>query len=237
MTLGVTLGQLIEDVQLEANLSATPNVGQNFRAQIAHRIRKEQEYLHADFRWPHMEGTLTSGWFDKDSANGERYYDYPANLDQQRGFNLHYQFGSVYVPVERGITPEDYVSFNSDNGVGSDPVMKWAPHTQTQFEVWPIPQVDGNILRFTGFRTLRPLLADTDVADLDDNLITLFAAGRLLIRRNKDEAAVVLKRAEKLYASLKMDAMRGTNFSMATPGEGKIDPRDPNNRILTATRP
>jgi len=234
VALNVTLAKLIEGVQHETSMSATPNVGQNFRANLAYKLAAEQEYLYQDFQWPHMKGTLTNGWFDKVTVAGQRYYNYPTDMDAQHLPALYRKHGDTFAPVPRGIAVEDYNAFNSDDEVGSDPVLKWSPHTAAQFEVWPIPQTDGLTLRFTGRRALRALLAESDPCDLDSQLLILRVAAQVLERRDTKAAASVQKRADRLYRVLKSNQMTNTKFSLAAGGEKAGV--EPNERIISATR-
>lgn len=232
MALNTTLGVLIEQVQLETGLSANPALGQNFRQHIAHHIRMEQKRLYALFDWPHLMGTVDNGWHDKVLAVGQRYYDYPASISYDNVRRAYVRWSNVWLPVKRGITPELFTSYNSDAGARTDPLQRWAPHTQDQFEVWPIPASEVT-LRFTGKRKLRDLVADTDQADLDDTMLTMFAGAKILARRDEKSARSLRLDAEKLFSQLKSNQMSET-FIQFGDEPRELDPRDPTQRIITA---
>lgn len=71
-----------------------------------------------------------------------------------------------------------------------------------QFEVWPIPSVETQIL-FTGSRQVFPLVNDTDQCDLDDLLIVLFCAAGVLASRKNAVAPLVLSAARDRFNLLK----------------------------------
>jgi hypothetical protein len=232
MALGVPLSQLIEAVQLETALSSNPALGQNFRANVAHSIRMEQERLYAEFDWPHLIGTLANGFFDKSTAAGQRYYDYPVDISYDNVRRVYVRWGNVWLPLVRGITPELYTSYNSDAGAQADPPQRWEPHTEDQFEIWPTPASTMTI-RFTGKRKLTPLVLDTDICMLDSVLLVMMAGAKLMSRRDPKQAMMMRADAEKHLAMLKSNQMSGTVVKLGDEPK-ELDPRDPTQRILTA---
>ena len=76
-----------------------------------------------------------------------------------------------------------------------------------QIEVFPVPannsQADGtDSVRIHGIRNLSPLVAESDLADLDDQLIVLFAASEILARQTQADANKNLHKPAH-YARLK----------------------------------
>lgn len=232
MALNVPLSQLIEAVQLETGLSANPALGQNFRAHIAHAIHMEQKRLYEEFDWPHMIGTLANGFFDKETAVGQRYYDYPTDIAYQNVRKAFVRWGNVWLPLVRGIHTELFTSYNSDEGARADPPMRWSPHTADQFEIWPIP-ASVTTIRFTGKRKLRALVLDTDVCDLDDTLLVLMAGAKIMSRRDPKAAGAMRADAERYKMVLRSQQMSDTVIRLGDEPK-ELDPRDPTQRIITA---
>ena len=75
-------------------------------------------------------------------------------------------------------------------------------------------------MRFTGIRDLRPLVNDSDTADLDDKMLALYVAAILL----KDDAqkSQALDAANRRYNVLKGNPKKTTSFQMFGIGEPQI---------------
>lgn len=90
--------------------------------------------------------------------------------DQANGF-------AVSPTVAGSVTVADInVMSNGVSARRNDPVTKWQlidVGNGTQIELWPVPASPSGTFRLFGKRALKPLVADTDVCDLDDILILL----------------------------------------------------------------
>jgi hypothetical protein len=71
------------------------------------------------------------------------------------------------------------------------------------FELWPIPQT-AQTIRFTGQRSLNPLVLDTDQADLDDILLIKGVAAQELARRESSDASMVAQQFSQRLALLRL---------------------------------
>jgi hypothetical protein len=190
MARGKTLGELVSKLRIAARYDPNPALSKNVVPLLEQTIRDTQERLYDQFDWPFLKV-----YRDKVLSAGERYYDVPDDMNLERIIAVDVLVGSVWSPVERGITLDDLSQFNSDQGARSDPVLKWDvidTGDGEQLEVWPIPASNGGTLRITGFRQLSPLVEDSDRADLDDQLIVSFAAAEVLAGRNDNEAQLKL---------------------------------------------
>ena len=230
MAIGVDLSVIVTSVRLELGHSDNVATGQNYDSSIKHHINAEYERLWYDWDWPHLWGSLTNGWFDKVLAAGERYYDYPAGMDPLTIKNVWYQWGEVWMPVARGISPDHYNSFNSDDDtVRSDPVVAWRPHTQTQFEVWPIPSTDALTLRFEARKAFAKLVNATDECQLDDQLVYLYTAAKIKSTRKGENGygGTLAKWARRHYAMLKYAGRvkKNSGFAPQSPAPGEELPR------------
>jgi hypothetical protein len=100
-------------------------------------------------------------------------------------------------------------------------VERWQIFEGEQFEVWPIPSDNADTttlegrLRLTGIRDLRPLVADSDRADLDADLIVKWAALKVLSRSGSKDAQVVLDEAKMIESSLTGSFTKAKTFSLA----------------------
>ena len=57
-----------------------------------------------------------------------------------------------------GIDESNYNALDPLENQREDPVRRWRVVEGDQVEVWPLPATSGNLLRFCGTKTLRPLL-------------------------------------------------------------------------------
>lgn len=218
MARGTTLGQLVLMLREEIGDATSAAQGQNNLPHLKQVLRRTQEFLWNDHSWPHLRVQR----FEVLQA-GERYYSLPEDLsfDRVEGVpDCWIQYDETWRPVCYGITPEMYNISDPEKNEREDPVTNWQVYEDDQYEVWPLPATNGYRLRFEGIRKLRPLLADSDRADLDDNLIVLFAAAEILARRKSADAEAKRTLAGRLYQTLKGAQSKKKMFIMG----GGYDP-------------
>lgn len=195
MARGVTLGELVNGLRVAARYDSNPSLSTSLLPLMKQTLKDTQERLYDEFDWPFLKIRQ-----DKTLAAGQRYYDIPSNLNLERILAVDVQHGGKWLPVERGISLEHYNARDSDGDEREDPVMRWDV-TDTgsgeQVEVWPIPATDGALLRFSGIRKLGSLIANSDRADLDDQLIILYSAGELLGGAKNPVAQLKISQANK----------------------------------------
>lgn len=96
-----------------------------------------------------------------------------------------------------------------DNSLGTQQPPTNSNAEATVMEIWPIP-VSAQTVRFTMQRLLNPLIADTDTADLDDIMLTLFVAAEMLQRRKQEDAQLKLTMANAQLYSVRANYPRRT---------------------------
>ena len=87
--------------------------------------------------------------------------------------------------------------------------------------MWPIPAGEDQVLRFVAKQAFTPLVEESDICDLDTDLIVLHASAQLARRYDSDEANLILARAKQHYDVLKSRNGRGAtkvNFAAGAPG-------------------
>lgn len=197
MALYTSFGELVEMVRDECAISSNASRGIDNRPYLKRLIKRNYENLVDKADWSFLI-------VDKDQAvkamqAGERYYDFPIAMDMRYAIEAWLFWGNTFLPLRYGIGPQEYAAYNSDNpAVRADPVIKWQIVSDDQFEVWPTPASNGDIsavpktspyVRFTGKRKARPLVADTDLMDMDDQLVVLVTAAEILERQQKGSGA------------------------------------------------
>lgn len=204
MALGQTLASLIEGVQLELEQSNDPNRGQAFRPSLTRRIQREYRRLYHDFAWPHL-----CDWYDITTTAGLRHYGFPTEvLNLEQIIDLHQKWSGNWIPLTRGITLDDYNAHDSDEDERCDPALKWRPHGAHEIEIWPLP-ASATTIRFWAKKAFTPLVAETDLCDLDDDLVILHAAGAIVARRDREAATELLSRADSHYKTLRNRTQAG----------------------------
>lgn len=190
MARGTQLLQLVTMLRDEVGRSASVTVGVDDLPGLKNKLRRNQELLYDEYDWPFLRQI-----FPRKQLNaGEQYYDFPAGLNLERVESVYVWYSNIALPIQRGISEVDYSIYNPYLGVTSEPMMKWDVRwtgTKEQMEAWPIPATNTQLVGFTGIRTLRPLIADADVADLDDQLIVLTTAAEILARQGSASAEAV----------------------------------------------
>lgn len=222
MARGTTLGELVDQLRIEAKLDPNPALSINLVPGMKQQLRTTQERLYDEFDWPHLKIEP-----EKELQAGERYYDVPATLNLERIIAIDVKWGDRWHPVERGIGLEWYNVHDSDKDIRVDPVMRWDVKdtgSGPQVEVWPIPLTDydadtgDGALRFTGIRKLAALVQNSDIADLDDQMIVKFVAAGMLASRKDPESTVRLIEARSRKKTLqgRITKTRTTSFGLGT---------------------
>jgi hypothetical protein len=204
MARNVTLGELIDDVRAEAGHSLQASLGVAMRDVLIKALQRQQRRLWEDHDWKflrvHRDVVLSAG---------QRYYNIPSDLTLERIEKVEFKYGNRWVPVGYGIGQPQLDQYDSDRDIRALPIQRWQEYENDQYEIWPISSQDGtatppnNVLRFWGYRKLKPLVAESDRADLDDTLLVLFTAAEILAREKGADAGLKLKMAEKHLVTLK----------------------------------
>lgn len=209
MARGTTLGQLVTMLREECGHATSAALGQNTLPRMKRVLQRTQEFLWGDHAWPHLrvyrEETLQAG---------QRYYTFPSDLAFDRVENVHIRWDDTWQPVCYGIELDHYNAQDPELDDRDDPVLRWQAHEDGQFEVWPLPATNGLRLRFEGIKKLSKFVDDSDRADLDDNLLVLFAASEILAKQKGGDAQGKARLAGRLYTQLKGQQSKTTMFVM-----------------------
>lgn len=217
MARGTTLGELVTKLRLAARYDPNPALSLNQVEMMKQLLRDTQERIYDEFDWPFLRIRR-----DKALAAGQRYYDIPTDLNLERIIAVDVHYGARWLPVERGITLDDYSGIDSDADQRSDPVLRWEAMDTgpgVQIEAWPVPASDGALLRFTGIKNLSPLVEESDRADIDDQIIVLFAAGELLGGAKNPAAQIKFSQAAKRLELLQGRVTKRRNNSFVLGGD------------------
>lgn len=196
-----TLTSLLQDYRAEIGVSqnAAHNAADTASQVLA--LRKTQERLWRAHDWPHLRVRRT-----QPLQAGQRYYDTPDDMTIERLETIEVRYGQEWVLLCNGISREHYAAYDSDLDQRAWPAERWQVYEGEDFEVWPVPSdnADGSegMLRLTGIRSLKPLVAPGDLADLDDDLIVKYAAAKYLARKGARDAQLVLDEAKRIELDL-----------------------------------
>ena len=213
MSRGTPLSQLRS--MLKAEIGDFSGTNSNRDALLNALLSNMQKRLGVEHYWPFLERE-----WDVDVPSGTQYVTLPTetagdpesevsaiNLDQLPTVKTLYT--TQYWPVNYGISEDEYNTFNFALGQTSDPIQRWRLATNSnetsdpnQIEVWPVPGTDQT-LRFRGERTILPLVADSDTADLDDMMIVLFCAAEILTRAKQPDGPLKMQAAQRQLQWLK----------------------------------
>lgn len=204
MPLRTTFGELISMVRDEAGLSSNSSAGNDQVAVVKRLIRRHYYTLADTYDWQYMKLRRNSAEAGKIMAAGQRFYDFPVAVNPLKISKVHVKWSTSYIPVEYGIDHELYNSQDSEADERADPVIRWDFNGHEQFEVWPIPASDGGAeIRFEGMRAVELLVGDLSRADIDDELIVLYASAEILDKRDKKSAATKFAMAKDRLGQLR----------------------------------
>lgn len=200
MARGIQLQQLVAQLRAETGRNQTVAVGTSELDNLKQQLRRVQELLYDDNHWPFLQVERKI-----DLQNGQRYYDFPLDLNYDRIQTVKLKRNGVYTDLERGITFDDFSVYDSNADERSSPMLKWDVRntgTIEQLEAWPIPNEEGSV-HFFGTKKLSKLVDDADRCDLDDQLIVLFTAAEILARQKSPDAKNKLDLANSRLLMLK----------------------------------
>jgi hypothetical protein len=230
MARNTTLQVLLDDLRAEAGHSIASNFGQATETMLLKLLNRVQRRLWEDFAWPFLRVKS-----DIAMQAGQRYYDIPSPLTLERIENASFRWGNHWDRVTFGIDAGHYNQYDSDLDVRSWPVMRFDAYGTIagQIEVWPVPSNNGStttkegLLRLEGIKNLNALSAKTDTADLDDQLIVLFAAGELLARQKSPDAQIKMQQAQQHYQRIKARLSKTTSVVFGAEEPAGYQPRGP----------
>jgi hypothetical protein len=226
MARGKTLLSLLQDYRIEVGASSNPAHNSASRDAQVRALQRTQETLWRQHDWPFLRVRRYV-----DLQAGQRYYDTrgakldddtpSSDLSLERLETIEVRWGEEWCPVPHGLDRSHYATWDSDLDQRTWPIERWQIYEDEAVEIWPIPSenadpstLDGR-LRLTGIRDLRPLVADSDTADLDDTLIVKWAAVKALAKSASKDGQVVLEEAKRLEADLTGNFTKTKSFSLA----------------------
>ncbi len=221
MAIGSQFGTLIDMLKNELGRSTNVGVGVDDRPQLMHHINRAYAILAETYEWDHLRHLPAR----ISLAAGQRLYDFPSTLKLDGLARVTCWQGTLPIPLERGISDAEYAVFDSENDVRSDPAQKWDLRyngTVTQIEVWPIPASNDLTLELTGRYVTPKLVNDSDLCRLDDYLVVLAAAARLLARQKSDDAAIVRDEFNAYLGKLRANSGPGATVTMGGAGEPRV---------------
>lgn len=222
MPRGTQFSEIIDMFREEAGYAMSRALGQNDLPGIKAMLRRSYRRLHADFNWPHLQVDR-----DKEALAGQRYYTIPADIDFSRILRVRVREngGTIWHPIEHGITLDHYNRVSSDDDQREDFPRAWQVYENDQFEVWPIPVTSGHKLRFTGISKPKPLVSESEVLDLDDDLVVMYAVAQRLARDKSPDAKARFDEARQHYMRLRANSQKSNGFNMKVSSD-----REPPNR-------
>jgi hypothetical protein len=190
-------------------------VGVDDVPQLKQILRRWQDTLYDKHDWSFLRTV-----FDRIPLQaGQRYYDMPALLNIDRIEDVACWDGSIPREMTRGIGFREYASYDSESDVRADPALRWDVRwtgTREQIEVWPVPASNDLELQFIGIRKPRALIANADVADLDDHMIVLYAAAELMPKGSELAKLKLDLAADRFNVCKGKAAGRGETFRMGS---------------------
>jgi hypothetical protein len=222
----VTLVRILDQLRAEARLSLNPAHNRQVRDTHLNLLQRIQERLWDDFAWPHLRVQRLV----KVQA-GQRYYDTPDDVLIDNIETLQIYDGGGWRTLVPGIYPEHYSSHNSDLDERAYPPSRWQIHEDEDIEVWPISDTNADettmegMFKFVGIRNLKPFVADSDRADLDDRLLVMFGAAELLAAAGAKDAQIKLDQANAIYRRLRSGLTPRKRFRMFGTGLGTAQPQ------------
>jgi hypothetical protein len=191
-----TFGAIVEMARNEARLSSNSSRGIDHLDHIKQLVKRHYTTLVEDYDWEHLQINRDYDHSRKQLQAGQRFYDFPTGLNVQKIDKMWLKWGNVWRVVDYGIEFANYSGLDPDNGSRADPVLRWDFYSESQFEIWPVPASDGdaaapysNWVGFEGQKAVEQYVSDTNRADLDDIMISLYVAAELMAENGQKAAS------------------------------------------------
>lgn len=214
MARGVQLAQLLDQFRAEVRQATGVSVNPDALPHQRQLLRRTQRLLYAKHDWAFLRMFPTLA-----ISAGSRYYNAPADLNMDRIEQVCVLYNGEPIPIDRGIGFPEYAAFDPTANERSDPIQRWDLRwtgSATQIEVWPLP-ASAVTLMFQCLRPLRNMVEDSDTCDLDEDLITLFAAAEELEAQKMKDAPMKLQMAQSHLIALQGQAQSGLGtFKLGT---------------------
>lgn len=223
-----TLEKILNGVRARARLSLLPAHNVQVRESQIILIQGEQDRLWGEFAWPHLRVQRLIPL-----QAGQREYAPPIDVTIDRIEKIEIKDGNEWVPLCPSISAANYTTYDSALDERSWPARAWQVSEQDKIEIWPIPDQNATeatqdgYLKVWGIRNLSPLVADSDRADLDDNMLELYVAGGLLAASGAKDAQLKLEAANRIYSRLKGAQVKTKSFNMFSTVNRTPVPRRP----------
>ncbi len=114
MARGVRVDELVRRLRLETSRSATAVANADEKAKLVELLRRTQDFYYEDYNWPFLDVIRPVSL-----VKNQRFYALPSDLLVEGVQQLWVKNGSVYDPIERGITFENYNQFDSIKGTAA----------------------------------------------------------------------------------------------------------------------
>lgn len=222
-----TFGAIVEMARNEARLSTNSSRGIDHLEHVKQLVRRHYTMLAEDFDWEHLQLKRDYDVSRKRMEAGSRFYDFPAALNPLKITKMWLKWGNVWRPVTHGIDFANYSGLDPDASQRGDPILRWDFRDGTGFEVWPVPASDGDVgapysnwVGFEGQKQVEAYVSDSNRADMDDLMLSLFVGGELMIENGQGEGGKAkIAAAERRRVRLRANLSNRQRFTM---GRGMV---------------
>lgn len=207
MARNVAFSEIVLQLRAELRRSQSPAIGSEDLDPLKQTLNHVVSVLSNVHDWPFMYRKFAPVAL----ANGSQFYNLPTGLQQERIVGARVKWGGSFYGLIRGITYDDYETWDSLAGEKTSPALKYDFQNidgDLQFEIWPLPDSAAQSVYFEGYASHARLVADTDLCLFDDAVVVLFAAAEIMSDNNKAESAAKRDQANELLRQLKIRGAR-----------------------------
>jgi hypothetical protein len=222
---GTSFLTLLDMLRDEVGVSTNVGLGIDDLSKMKRHINRAYALVYDEKDWPHLRKVVPRSALNA----GQRLYDFPATVNYERVESIVAYIGSMPYDLQKGITSKEYAIIDSEEDERADPAQRWDLRwsgTAPQIEIWPMPVSSSQTLEIIGTAAISRLVDDDDICVLDDELVVLHAAARILARSDSKDAKVAAAELGKRMSQMKARSSPASRTVMG--GGSQVYP---NNRV------
>ena len=190
MARGTSAANLLLMLKAELGHDLTAGVAAATDTMLRYQLDMQIKLLATEYDWPFMDMRA-----EVPLLRGTRYYDLPTTLTYERKVRAFVKWNDLWRDVVYGVGESEWNASDYTQAEWNSPAQAWNFYGNTQFEIWPVPDV-AQTFAIQGQLQLGSIVAG-DACVLDDVLVVLSLSGTVLAKYDGKHAQIKMQQASR----------------------------------------